>query len=441
LEWKAQSEASFSAELSRLALDAAEAKARLEEEQASTRREAKEGSALRARVHTMEAAQSSHEAELKALRSALREIRESSLKERICLEDATNEAILHASTEIAKGQSMRAELDHYKGMVERYTRLVATQGERKAHHHKGMGGEGHAAKYLAELGETQLQQAIEEASTARLESERHGEALVAMEQGWIAQRKAFLERESCLESDLKAAKAEAETRQKELKRLVQEGKSHQEELLEREKGLALHGQPMDEDASEALIVTDVPDGRGGGSIASLIGITTPREAPDEEAEALLTQQASPVLSTAPSPEVDATSAEPMAPSAQASDDYIKLELKYRSKQEQYATIHGKLELSDRRCLELHETMREMEWESEALHIRAVDAETAMMQLQTQIKALGAKPNLKRPEPSQDEAEEGILPAPQGGVAPPAAEEAAGIVSSLFGWATPACGAR
>ena len=43
--------------------------------------------------------------------------------------------------------------------------------------------------------------------------------------------------------------------------------------------------------------------------------------------------------------------------------------------------HSKLQLLERRNAELHEMIREMEWESEALHERAIDAEAALLALQ------------------------------------------------------------
>ena len=129
-------------------------------------------------------------------------------------------------------------------------------------------------------------------------------------------------------------------------------------------------------------------------------------------------------------------------------DYTKLGKQYRAKVEQLESAQSKLELAERRNMELRETLRDMEWESEALHVRAVDAETALVALQSQLKAMGAKPNLKRPDPSQaaQGPAEDALPAPHAGAAVlgqegQPTEEEAGIVSSLFGWVTPECGGR
>ena len=56
----------------------------------------------------------------------------------------------------------------------------------------------------------------------------------------------------------------------------------------------------------------------------------------------------------------------------------------------YAARQFKTRACQRRNTELQEQCRELEWESEALHVRAVDAEAAMYSLQGQLGPMGIK---------------------------------------------------
>ena len=210
---------------------------------------------LESRLESLEALEGGHDAELSTVRAGMRELKESAAKEARALQQATSDAMLSATTEKTRAEGSERELEHYKGMLERYTRLAANK-------------EGDS-----------LHEALRE---ARLEAETAKNALSSFKE-------------------------------------------------------AMHNSAE---------------------------IESPQSARSEDSSGGLDN---------------------------------RMAAMFRQKTDALNLASSKLELAERRNIELQETLREMEWESEALHVRAMDAEAACYALQAQLRDFGVKPNLKRPE--------------------------------------------